>query len=166
MLAKLSLSFGQKKVIRQFVFIEAPIEFVGPEAVWWGEGKWWPQDCGIKFVPTSQGELGVGSTFDLLIAGLLKQTWRVEVVNFSAGQSVERVFKKGILKGREIVHAEERANGTRVEYEMQYAVGNPVEALMWAVILRNFYEAGVKKALEALKKYCLKQMEQEGNQGV
>lgn len=143
---------------RQFVFIEAPIELVGPEVVLWGEASWWPKDSAMQFVKTSPGDVGVGTTFEMKLVKPIKHAWKAEVTRFIPGQLIERTFKTGPFKGYELVYAEERSNGTRVEYELHYTIPGPFDLLMWNLFCKKMHEASITKILEALKAFCMKKM--------
>jgi len=146
---------------RHFVFIEAPVELVGPEAVLWGESAWWPKKSAMQFRKTSAGDLAVGATYEMRLVRPIPQAWQVEVTRYVPGHMVERMFKKGFFKGQEIVRAEERSNGTRVEYELHYAFSSPFHSLLWDLVCHKMHDANIMKNLEALKLHCMKKMEQD-----
>ncbi len=147
---------------RSFVFIEAPIELVGPEAIPWGESSWWPKDSVMQFRKTSAGELAVGATYDMRLLKPFPQVWKVEVTKFVPGLMVERTFKKGFFTGFEVVRAEERSNGTRVEYELHYTIPGPLNQILWNLMCSKLHDASITKILEALKQHCLKKSESDG----
>lgn len=155
----------QLNLDRQFVFIEAPIDLVGPEALLWGEAAWWPKNSSMQFRKTSPGDLALGTTFDMVYRPL-NLTWKAEVLKFEPGTLVERTFRQGFFKGYELVRAEERSNGTRVEYELHYAFFNLFNMILWNFFGHRVHDANIKKCLSALKVHCLKQAEKEGNLGV
>lgn len=146
---------------RQFVFIEVPIDIVGPESLLWGEASWWPKNSLIRFRRTSQQELGVGATYEINLNFPIPQKSVAEVTQYEPGRLVVRTFKEGFFKGSESVRAEERANGTRVEYEMRYMVSEPVKKIFWDLFLRKSYIAAINKVFLSLQAHCVKKIEPE-----
>lgn len=151
---------------RHFVFVEAPIRIVGPEAEVWGEGPWWPQDSGVKVTRQTNGAVAVGTRYLHSVNKPLVKDWISEVTKHVPGRLVERTFRGGLLEGFEAVTVEERSNGTRVEYELHYRVNGLVGQILWSLIYRQKHDDNIKKILEALKQYCLTQHHNQQNKHV
>lgn len=139
--------------LRQFIFIEAPIERVSREIVTWGESVWWPTQCLWNYRRTTDGEPAVGTLYTLKINKPSAPDWAVEVTRLEPQKMVERTFRKGMFKGREVVLMEERANGTRVDYELYFTIQGPLNLVLWPLVLRQQYLRTIKSILSSLKKY-------------
>lgn len=149
------------QVNRHFVFVEAPIRIVGPEAEVWGEGEWWPKDSGVKVTRQTNGALAVGTRYLHSVNKPFVKDWISEVTKYVPGKLVERTFRGGLLEGFEAVTIEERSNGTRVDYELHYRVNGLVGKLLWLLIYRRKHDENIKKILEALKNYSLMQYQKQ-----
>ena len=118
-------------VNRHFVFLEVPVEAVGPQAMLWGEGEGWPKDCPMRFVKETEGETGVGTQFRMEIAGSKEPPWKVEIAHWDPNKFVQRIFLSGLFKGFEVLKIGERSNGTRVDYELYVSVRDPLKRALW-----------------------------------
>ena len=143
--AKKKATSGEEGLIfdRQFIFIEAPINIAGPASVLWGDAAWWPKNSLIRFKRLSQQELGLGVTYETSLNFPIPQKWLAEVTQYEPGRLVVRTFKEGFFTGFESVRAEERANGTRVEYELHYAIPDQIKKILWDLFLRKIYIANI-----------------------
>jgi hypothetical protein len=148
---------NDKTVVRHFIFIEAPIEIVGPEAMAWGVASWWPAESLLRFTKMSAGDLAVGTVYKQEIKmKRLSTSWQVEITKFEPNILVERTFKGGLIKGCEIVRIGERSNGTRVDYERDYEIVGPLNKILWPVFYQKQYDANIELALRKLKDYAVK----------
>src|SRR3989344_5929037 len=96
-----------------FVLIEVPQNIVAPEIILWGEASWWPQECTMKFIRTTEGEVKVGTRYRQKVLLPLAPGWDAEVTKFTPGVEIERTFLNGFLEGSETISLEDRFNGTR-----------------------------------------------------
>lgn len=146
---------------RHFIFVEVPVSIVGPEVMLWGAASWWPKRCGMRFVKKTDGDVRLGTVYRQK-AGPLMPAWTVEVTKIVQDHLVEHVFKTGLFKGgHEVILAEERSNGTRVEYELQYTIHDPFNKILWNLFYRKTYDKNVECVLGALKDFVVKKYQQE-----
>lgn len=140
-------------VIHQFLFLEAPIQAVSAELITWGEAAWWPKDCLWKYVRQTDGEIHVGTQYVIKINKPSAADWRAEVSQLLPNRLVERTFTKGLFKGFERIMLEERANGTRIDYELHFKIRGFLNIFLWPFVLRAQYLKTIQKILSALQDY-------------
>lgn len=154
----------EKKVVyknlHQFVFIEdVPVEEVGAALVLWAQAPWWPKKCALNYIAVSEGPVQSGHEFKLRLSGVFGKKYRLQVKRVVADRLVERIFTEGPLRGIETINAEERSNGTRVNFELQYVVPGLLNKLVWAFFLRPRYERAMKVIMKSLSAFCIKNYE-------
>ncbi len=148
---------GKKIFIkRHFIFIEVPLEVVWPQVIRWEESEWWPKLCLFKFVRKTPGELQVGTKFIQKMVIPLMPHSEVEIVKLIPEREIELAFNKGMFKGFEIIRVEDRANGTRVEYELQYEIPSVPNKILWKLFCQKLFDQGITIILSALKDYVVK----------
>ncbi len=140
-------------VIHQFLFLEAPIQAVSAELITWGEAVWWPKDCLWKYVRQTDGEIRVGTEYVIKINKPSAADWSVEVTQLLPNRLIERTFTKGLFKGFERIMLEERANGTRIDYELHFKIRGLLNIFLWPFVLRAQYLKTIQKILSALQDY-------------
>ena len=146
-----------EQINHHFFFVEVPVELVGPEAAVWGEGTWWPQKSLTNFERISEGELGVGTRFKIKITKPMTPPMVVEVTKFVPNRFLEFTFKSGIFKGgQEVITIGERANGTRVDYELHYRVRGILNQILWSLLSHKQYEANITLVMDALREHVLR----------
>jgi len=151
------------EVSRHFVFIEAPILSVGPEAMLWGEASWWPKSCVLRFTRLTPGDIAVGTVYQQqIVKKFFALKWQVAVTRFEPNRLIERTFQSGMLKGFEVVMVGERSNGTRVDYELHYEIRGLVNKILWPLFYKKKYGANIELVLSALKAYALQLAQAEG----
>ena len=146
---------AKPQVNRHFVFIEAPIDIVGPEAILWGEAEWWPTKCSMRFTKRTEGDVREGTEYEQKVVMPLGPKWIVKVTKIIPDRMVRRDFKAGILKGYEVVKVEERSNGARIDYELYYKVRGLVNKILWALIYRKKHDENIDLILNALKDHVI-----------
>ncbi len=146
-------------VIHEFMFFEAPIQMVSSEVIAWGESSWWPSPCLWKYIRLTEGPIRVGTQYTIKINKPSAQDWSAEVSQLLPNRMVERVFTKGLFKGFERIMLEERANGTRMDYELHFQIRGILNLLLWPLVLRRQYLNTIKKITGALKSYITTQAE-------
>lgn len=139
--------------VHQFVFIEAPVETVFREVSLWGESAWWPKGCLWQYRRATDGEIGTGTKYVIKINKPSAADWAAEVTKFVPNKLVERTFSKGMFKGHEVVTTDERANGTRVDYELYFTIQGPLNLLLWPLVFKGQYLRTIRMVLNALKSY-------------
>jgi len=140
-----------RPTIHQFIFVEAPVEVVSREVVLWGEANWWPKDVLWNYVRKTEGEIREGTSYVIKINKPSAQDWAAEITKLQPQHLVERTFSKGMFKGREAVIIEERANGTRIDYELYFSIRGPLNLVLWPLVFRAQYMKTIKKILTSLK---------------
>ncbi|MCK5581782.1 MAG: hypothetical protein KAJ18_10985 [Candidatus Omnitrophica bacterium] len=150
-------------VNHQFFFVEVPVHIVAPQAMLWGESEWWPKANSMRFIRDGEpGEVQEGMQYCQVIAKPIPKKWKVEVSQVVSNRLVRRLFKNGMFKGGyEIVRIEERANGTRIDYEMHYSIKGLLNKVLWTLIYQRQYEKNVEMALSALKEYVIQEYQQQ-----
>ncbi len=160
---------SQEQINRHFVFIEAPKACVVHAALLWGEGEWWPKDSVAQFQRQTNGGLQVGAQYLLMITKPLNIKFLLEVTKYDPQKFVERTFKSGMIVGCEWTKVEERSNGTRVDYELQYKIKGLFSKVLWNLFLKKMHENSIKTILACLKNHCLQtyqaQEQKKFNQG-
>ncbi len=161
---------GEKKTreinFHHFVFVEVPIEIVGPEVMQWVKASWWPKRSTLRFILVNDESLKIGAILKQQMKGLLPQTFGLEVTKFVHERLIELSFKKGMLKGYQVIKVEERANGTRIDYDMFYQVKGLISKFFWAFFYRKAYENSVKLILLSLKNYVNKLYQDQQERGL
>ena len=152
---------SKQKAVEQvnyhFFFVEVPIDIVGPEAMAWGQGTWWPQKSLTHFVKAAEGEVGVGTRFKIKIAKPMTPAVLVEITNFIPNNILEFTFKSGMFKGgHEVIKIEERANGTRVDYTLNYRIKGILNQILWPLLYHKQYAENSKLIMTVLKEHVLK----------
>lgn len=160
--------FRQKSkdtVIHQFVFIEVPIEVVSSEVILWGESSWWPQNSLWKYHRMTDGEIRVGTQYNIKINKASAQDWTAEVTQLLPQKLIERTFIKGMFKGFEIVTMEERANGTRIDYELHFKIQGPLNLILWPFVFRKQYVETITLILNSMKNYLVQEYKKKHESG-
>ena len=148
------------KINRHFVFIEAPLSLVWPEVLAWGEASWWPKGCRMRFIRQTEGEVAVGTRFEQRVLLPLGPRWHAQVTRCVHFSTIERTFVDGLFRGLERVTVEERANGTRVDYTMEYRIRGAVNALLWDLVFERLHDQNLEMILAALKRYMTEKMKE------
>ncbi len=149
------------KTNHHFIFVEAPLEFVAPEAMKWGEASWWPKKCLTTFQRTSDaGEVVQGTRFHQRVNLPLARGWDVEITQIDPHKIIERTFLNGMFSGCEQVKLEWRYNGTRVDYDLCYSLRGFWARLFWPLFLKKLHDANIKMILAALKDFSENQFKQ------
>ncbi len=141
-----------------FVFIEAPLDIVAPEIVLWGEASWWPKTCTMKFIRTADDEIKVGTRLRQKVLLPLAPSWDVKITKLTPGVEIERTFLNGFLEGFEKVTLEERVNGIRVDYTMEYRIQGSWNNALWVFAFEKMHDNNLEIILLALKKFCQKKV--------
>lgn len=141
---------------RHFIFIEVPVGIVAPEVILWGEAKWWPKDCKMRFTRLTEGEVRIGTQYRQKITQRFGPSWISEVTHLDPRKGIERTFKGGLMRGAEVVFVGERANGTRVDYELHYQVRGLINKILWTFFYRKQHDSNITKVLTALSEYVQK----------
>ena len=136
-----------------FIFIEAPIDLVGPQIIAWGESTWWPKNCQMRFKKLTPGDVRIGTEYEMRLKAPLTAPMSSRVTKLDS-REIERTFLTGMFKGRENVTAEERYNGTKVDYTLYYEIRGIFNVMFWPIIFRHLHDRNIKGILAALKKYC------------
>ena len=151
-----------------FFFVEVPVHLVAPQAMLWGESEWWPKKCRVRFV--REGEPGViqeGVRYRQKILRPFRRTWEVEISEVIPNRLVRRSFKSGMFQGGyEIVRIEERANGTRIDYEMHYAVKGLMNKLLWSFFYEKWHNKNMEIVMAALKDYSVQKYQAQQEQAL
>lgn len=155
------------KLNHHFVFIEASINAVGPEAMSWGEASWWPQDSRLQFRRLGEGTLEIGTQFEMKVKGFMGPTFVAEVTQLIPNRLLELTYRKGFIIGQESIRIEERANGTRIDYELKYRITGLLNVVLWNLFFQKAHDRNLRQILDALKEYImsLKAMHQERQMG-
>ena len=150
-------SSAKEQVNHNFFFVEVPFNIVGPEAMAWGEGSWWPKNSLTQFSRISDGELNVGTRFKMKIMKPVPAALTVEVTKFVPNKILELTFKSGIFKGGyEVIKLEERTNGTRLDYEFHSRAKGVLNQVL-SLLYQNPYAENAKLILSSLKEHVLKE---------
>ncbi|MCB9771276.1 MAG: hypothetical protein H6754_01805 [Candidatus Omnitrophica bacterium] len=142
-------------ILHEFMFLEAPIEAVSAELIAWGESTWWPQDSLWKYIRQTDGPVAVGTQYVIKINKKSAPDWAAEVTQLLPNRVIERTFTKGLFKGFERIMMEERANGTRVDYELHFQIRGPLNLILWPLVLRKQYVSTIKTTLDALRNFLI-----------
>jgi hypothetical protein len=143
------------KLNHHFVFIEASINAVGPEAMNWGESAWWPKGASLQFQRVGDGPLMIGSKFEMKVQALFGPRFVVEVTQLIPNRLLEFTYRRGFIIGKESIKIEERANGTRIDYEMHYQIKGLFPKILWPLLFEKQHNASLRRILDALKEYIL-----------
>lgn len=145
------------KINRHFVFIEAPLSWVAPQLMLWGEADWWPKKSLLKITKLESEEIKVGTQYQIRAKWFRGPVWIVQVTKLVPSSLMERTFLSGMFEGFESVTIEERANGTRVDYEMRYTIKGILNKIFWRFIFNKLYDKNMKMILSALNQYVCKE---------
>jgi len=154
--SKTSAPKKELKLIQLFTFAEVPVARIPAGALLWGDPGWWPSAGPFKFSKITNGDEGLGTQYDFQLAGFLAPAGISEVTQYEPRQVIERTFRRGFFVGYEVVQISERANGTRIDYEMHYQVTGVVQRLLWDVFYKKKFILAVEAVLEALKQDVVK----------
>jgi len=160
--------FGRKSkqrskdaTIHQFVFIEVPIEAVASEVILWGESAWWPNNVLWKYQRTTDSEIRVGTQYTIKINKASAQNWTAEITKLIPNRLIERTFHKSMFKGYEVVTMEERANGTRIDYELHFKIQGPLNLILWPFVLRKQYVKTITLIMNSMKEYLVREYQKK-----
>lgn len=147
------------KVVKehQFIFIEAPIEAVSPQAVRWGEGEWWPKESVLYCLRKVPGDLQLGAQYKIKMLIPLAKDLEMEISKFSPSREIEWTYTKGILQGKQWLLMEGRYNGTRVEFILEYQIKGFLNRVAWRFLFKQKFLDAVKLSLQALQKHVMAQ---------
>lgn len=148
-----------KPTLHQFIFVEAPTFVVSEQMLNWGESSWWPKDSLWMFVRLTDQPIRVGTKYTIKINKPSARDWQAEVSQFVPGQMIERKFTRGMFRGYERIRIEERANGTRVDYDLHVWILGLFDIFLWPFVLRKQYTDTISKILNALKVYAERKIE-------
>ena len=140
----------------QFIFIEAPIDIVAELALEWGNSLWWPTDSQMKFVPIQTHPLEIGKQYRLEIKTPLKLGAQLEITQYTPRQFVQHTFCAGALIGQQQIALEERSNGTRLDYKIEYRVRGIINIVAWILYYEKKFQSGLGIILETIKNYSEK----------
>ena len=165
----MKFNFGKKKeteeVVYHFIFLEdVPMATVASAVMAWQESAWWPKKCSIHFLQKSAGAQPAPAPKQPLFKQA-PSAWVVEVTKFVPGRLQERTVKTGLWEGVEILRIEERANGSRVVYELHCQIKGFLKRILWNFSYRKQLEKDIKLIFSALKEFIIKQhkAKQEGD---
>ena len=147
--------------IQLFTFIEIPVGQLSEEIFYWGEAAWWPAAVPLQFSKTTAGDVGLGTQYGFKLDGLLAPSGVVEITQYEPRQIMERTFRRGFFGGYEVLQISERANGTRVDYEMHYQVTGVFQQLLWSLLYKKKYIQATEMVLESLKQHIVKNYYQD-----
>ncbi|MFA5060595.1 MAG: SRPBCC family protein [Candidatus Omnitrophota bacterium] len=138
------------------IFISAPIDAVGAQIVLWGEASWWPKRCSMKFIPEDGGEIKVGKKFKQKVLFPSAPSWTVCVTRLILNREIERTFLDGIFSGKETVTTKNVAQGTQVDYVMDFKINGSFNQVLWRIIFRRLHDRNIKLILRSLKDFMEK----------
>ena len=75
---------------------------------------------------------------------------------------IERTFTKGLFKGFERIMLEERANGTRIDYELHFKIRGLLNIFLWPFVRRQYIQT-INKVLTSLKNYLVAESVKNAN---
>ena len=159
MFSKSKKPFSKKNDADQFnhhfILIEAAKELVAPQVILWGEAVWWPKNSSMKFTRLTPGDIRVGTRYRQKVLLPFAPSWEVEVTGLIADHEIERTFLNGIFKGKETVSVQERSNGTKVDYRLQYQLRGLVNTILWPGIFSKMHDQNIEMILNALREYSM-----------
>ena len=142
------------EVIHHVALVEAPLDVVGAQLAVWPENAWWSfAPLGFKAI-TFDG-MRAGARWEGSFKSFFPIRWHGEVAEFVANTRVRSVLD-GFFKGTELLSAEERFNGIKVEYHLTYEIVNPVNQLLWSLFVEESFIKATQNALKAFKAQCEK----------
>jgi hypothetical protein len=144
------------KLIQLFTFVEIPVGQIADGALHWGEADWWPGSGLLEYSKTTGGDAGLGTRYRFKLDGFLAPAGASEVTQYEPRQVMERTFRGGFFAGYELLQISERANGTRVDYEMHYRVVGFVQTMLWNLFYKKKYVRAIDLLLDALKQHIVK----------
>ena len=154
--SKSSQKASVKKNNRHFVLIEVTADLIFPEIVLWGEAIWWPPKSSMKFTRLTPGAIQVGTKYQQKVLLPLAPKWEAQVTNLIPGRLIERIFLNGIFRGKETVIIEERYDGMKVDYLMEYEILGLFNKMMWGMHFQKLHDKNIEMILKALKEHVLK----------
>lgn len=149
---------AEKKTVH-FIFIEESRDKVAAELMKWDEALWWPKNPGIRIKRQTPGAIQVGTIFTYKLP--LVPAWTAEVATFSFNRTMVSAFQSPFLKGEEIIRIEERANGTKVEYEIRYRIAGLLNKFLWAFFGDKAYRDSIKKILNGFRDFMIERVRQD-----
>lgn len=152
-------SVKQDKLNRHFIFIEESADLIAAEIILWGEAFWWPKNSVMQFTRLTPGEIRVGTRYRQQVLLPFAPSWEVEVTKFDPQGEIERTFLSGMFKGKETVRLEERYNGTKVDYLMQYQIQGVVNKILWLMVFQKMHDQNLEMILKSLRDYIMKKKE-------
>ncbi len=152
-------STKKDKLNHHFILIEAPGGLVVPEVFLWGEASWWPKNSLMKFTRLTPGEIQVGTKYQQKILLPLAPQWEAAVTRLVPGKEIERTFLNGMFKGKETVTIEERYNGTKVDYLMQYHVLGIWNKIVWPLMFERLHDQNIEMIFKSLRDYVMNKKE-------
>ncbi|MCR4336587.1 MAG: SRPBCC family protein [Candidatus Omnitrophica bacterium] len=148
-------------VSHYFFFVEVPVQVVAAEAMLWGESAWWPKNSLTHYIKEMPGDLKVGTRYKQIIHKPFAPSWTVEITKFIPNRLIERKFVNGMFKGYELLIIGERANGTRVDYELHYKIRGLFNMILWPYYLRKQYDMNAKLIMSALKERVIQKNQEQ-----
>ncbi|HSV43019.1 MAG TPA: hypothetical protein VLJ10_00550 [Candidatus Bathyarchaeia archaeon] len=137
---------------RHFLFMENMFGDGVDEALLWGWSSWWPKDGDLQYHVLSSGGMATGALCELV----LKKKWARVALKGKVVSCAKRVLEiewsSGLIKARELVTAEERSNGMRIDHQFIFVGSNRVMQFLWILVFRKWHNQCVVEALDALKK--------------
>lgn len=162
MLKKTSQSQKRTEEVKyHFLFVEVPIAVVAEEIIRWGEASWWPKKCLMQYKRETEGPVKVGTRYRLRIRKPLTPTWIVEVTRFIPNELIERTFKNGMFAGYELIRVEERANGTRIDYELHFRIRGLLNKILWPMLYRKQHDGDLEMIMSSLKEHLNQRHQRE-----
>jgi hypothetical protein len=149
---------GLRVLNRHTMVIPCPLERVGVQLISWGEASWWPRRCASRFIPLTEGPIGIGTRYQQLIdVPLFGPQWTVEISRIVPGQLVERTFLDGMFSGFERIEGVEITEGTQVIYAIHGHLRHWSSRWMWPVLFERLHDHNIQMILSALKDFMLNQ---------
>ena len=148
-----------EKIQVHFVFVEEPLDKVAPSIMGWEESPWWPKKSGLTVTRKTPGPIQLGTVWEYKLPFL--KAWTVEVAHFTPNRVWASTFKSGILQGAEAVRIEERANGTKIEYQIRYQVKGLLNRFLWMLLGERPHNNAIKKILSAFRDHVIQKSKQE-----
>ena len=135
------------------IAVNAPVERIFEQLLIWGESKWWPAGCPMRYTRLTDGEIGVGTRYRQKVERPLGPEWEVEVVSVTRGREVSRRFIKGMFTGVERLYIIREKTGSEVHYMMDFEVPGAKDRFLWNTFYKARHDENVAMVLAALKRY-------------